>query len=99
MTNNPTIKATQTEPPSTDLDVTSGLLQDGAIVTFTLKATPTRPVVDRWFDLVADAVTNWPTEKAYLALHDFSDERVSFTRYAQARVKEFEPLVARLHGR
>jgi hypothetical protein len=79
--------------------VTSGLLHDGAIVTFTLKGNPSRELVDQWFNLVADVVKKWPTEKVYLAMHDFSDERVAFTHYARVRVKEFEPLVARLHGR
>jgi hypothetical protein len=82
-----------------DSIVTSGLLHDGAIVTFALKGNPTRALVDKWFDLVAEAVKGWPTEKLFLALHDFSDDRVAFTHYARVRVKEFEPLVARLHGR
>ena len=84
---------------ATDSIVTSGRLHDGAIVTFALKGNPTRALVDQWFDLVAVAVASWPAERVYLALHDFSDERVAFTHYARVRVKEFEPLVAHLHGR
>jgi hypothetical protein len=74
-------------------------LHEGRIVVFTIKGASTRPVVDKWFDVVAGVVTSWPAEKPYLALHDLTDKRVTLTPYARGRVREFDDLVRRLHGR
>jgi hypothetical protein len=74
-------------------------LHDRQIVIFSVNAVASRAVVDEWADIVAGVIKSWPADKIYLAMHDLSDKRVTPTPYARARVREFDELVKRLHGR
>lgn len=62
-------------------------LHDGQIVVF--KTTEnSRPAVDAWFEMVKSVMLNWPDDEPFLAVQDFSDQRITVTPYSRAKNEE-----------
>jgi hypothetical protein len=68
-------------------------LMDRQIVVYKASAV-SRLAVDTWVASVKEVMRNWPADRPYLALHEFTDKHIMLTPYARKRAEELsrEPL-------
>jgi hypothetical protein len=80
--------ATTISPPIEELG--HGLkrqwLHEGRILTLTIPPEAARAVSDAWAEATLAAMAEWPNERPFLALHDFSVS--GFSRYGSAKADE-----------
>jgi hypothetical protein len=92
-----------------DLDSTSSTLQviskdvhcewfyNKRIVVVTIRSSA-REAVDTYCKLVEKIIDEWPSDRPYLAIYDFSDQHVSMTPYVRQKIRDMQKNLPKLPG-
>jgi hypothetical protein len=77
--------------------ITRQWLHNGDIVVLKIEGS-TREMVDTYCKLAEDVMANWPAERLYLMVYDFTSPKTMMTPYARERIREMTPLSPDLVG-
>jgi hypothetical protein len=103
------MNSSQTVPPGSSVTASSGIehlsptvtrewLFDRQIVVYTL-ADPRRETVDTWINAFRSDIMNWPADRPFLVIHDFSVKGSASTPYARTRAQELVDMRPEVRGR
>jgi hypothetical protein len=78
--------------------VTREWLSDNQILVYTVTSI-SRPVVNMWIDSLLNDIKNWPADKPFLYMGDYSHRNITITPYVKQRSAELYRVRKDIHGR